>query len=640
MVTAKAFWPTKDEYDIAIARWTETVWDSDIRKGMLAYDDMGICRFGGANLYVCVYKVGGWMIRCFCSNSSHPTPIDIQERYIAISQFCRLNINQVSALIPVIYIQHGITVGKRTLPLVKMPFLADCPSLGEFIMDHYQDPPMMQRLSDAWLGMIRELETASMAHGDLDLSNVLVQQHDTHVTLKLIDYDNIWIPELESRSQTEYGHTNFQHPSFLPPKQRPYNSEMDHFSALVIYISLKALASHPELYEEWGADESDRLLLSESDYLRSGLVGSRIMQLRNLSDPEMYPYFDELDTSLHEERMPRSLSDIAISAKLVAQPPALFSVQSQKSTAISAPAISIWREAVYKTSAFSPPLPSIASADTKTSLPQSQDTSQYADRGVDWAQTSSATSKTPKPLRSKQHITTIAIYLLALIILAAGIALALLLTSRQRSSNIVSPFPLIAYSAHRPGSSEASIFEVSMPGTFFSPDCPTPTPLPTLPPTPTALPPTPSPTPTPTPPSPTPTLPSPTPSPTPTSSPSSSPTSSPTSKPHPASSPTTPRYSTPTPSSTLPSRTATSTPNPSPTPISVGTTHTSNIPPPNGRNSTQGDSSKRFPFTAVALVLAILAFLLYLIPQEQSSLRQRVYSLVWLLRRFNTRKVP
>src|SRR5207302_11322506 len=120
--------------------------------------------------------------------------------------------------------------------------------------------------------MIRVIVAVSMAHGDLDLSNVLVEQHNTHVILRLIDYDNTWIPELVGRNQTEHGHENFQHPSFMPPHQRPYYAGMDRFSALVIYISLKMLVSHPRLYDDWGANEADRLLLSEQDYQNAGLV--------------------------------------------------------------------------------------------------------------------------------------------------------------------------------------------------------------------------------------------------------------------------------------------------------------------------------------------------------------------------------
>lgn len=351
MTTAGFLWPTKDEYDLAIARWQDTIFDPEVRGGLLAYDNMGICRFGGANLYICIYKIGNWMVRCFCSKPSHAAPVDICERYMAIDRFCHKNANRVSALLPVTYLEQGIIVGSRTLPMVKMPYLTGCPSLGEFIMDNYTDRTMMQQLSDAWFRMVRELETAPMAHGDLDLSNVLVERGNAWggLILKLIDYDNMWMPELVGRPQTEYGHANFQHPDFLPPRQRPYNVEMDRFSALVMYISLRTLTIHPELYDAWGADESDRLLLAESDYLDAGLVGSHIMQLRDLCSSDMHPYIDELQFSLRDGRMPRSLHDLAnananASTFISYHPPTTPRLQPPPS--FNAPVFK-WSEAVY-----------------------------------------------------------------------------------------------------------------------------------------------------------------------------------------------------------------------------------------------------------------------------------------------------
>ncbi len=350
MTTAGFLWPTKEEYDVAIARWQDTIFDSEVRSGMLAYDNMGILSFGGANLYVCVYKIGNWMVRCFCSKPKYAAPVDICERYMAIDRFCHNYAGMVSALIPVTYLDQGIVVSSRILPIVKMPFLADCPSLGEFILDHYSDRAMMQQLSDAWFRMIREMEAAPVAHGDLDLSNVLVQQAPggrAGLTLKLIDYDNMWLPELDGRAQTEFGHVHFQHPDFLPPRQRPYGREMDRFSALVMYISLKALAIHPELYEAWGADESDRLLLCETDYLDASLVGSHIMQLRDQCGPGMQPYIEELLSSLRESRMPLSLCEIAngnSSTYISYRPPATPPPQVRPTLA---PPVFKWSEAVY-----------------------------------------------------------------------------------------------------------------------------------------------------------------------------------------------------------------------------------------------------------------------------------------------------
>jgi len=311
MMTGRELWPNRDEYDLAIARWRETMLDSELRGGKLDYDHLGIRRYGGANLYVCIYKIGDWMIRCFCSTNNRVPPADIKERYQAIAAFSQQYSGRVSALAPLTYFDQGITVGTRLLPLVKMPFFAGCPSLGEFVTDHYSEPAVMQQLCGAWLRMISEMEATSMAHGDLDLSNVLVERRGPMLALHLIDYDNTWIPALSGRGQTEHGHQHFQHPAFMPPNLRPFTSDMDRFSALVIYISLKALASQPQLYEQWGADESERLLFADTDYQNAGQPGNRIAQLRQIGTPDLRPYLDELQAALRERRMPRSLSAIA-----------------------------------------------------------------------------------------------------------------------------------------------------------------------------------------------------------------------------------------------------------------------------------------------------------------------------------------
>jgi hypothetical protein len=457
MTAAAVLWPTKDEYDVAIAGWTETIWDPDLRSGILSCDNMGICRFGGANLYVCIYKIGNWMVRCFCSKSSSSPPADIRGRYIAIDRFCRTNAGRVSALLPVTYLEYGITVGTRTLPIVKMPFLAGCPSLGEFIMDHYQDRAMMQLLSAAWLRMMRELETAQMAHGDLDLSNVLVEQHDTNLTLKIIDYDSIWIPELAGRNQTEYGHTNFQHPNFLPPRQRPYNAEMDRFSALVIYISLKTLVSHPNLYEDWGADESDRLLLSEADYLNAGLVDSRIAQLRKLSSPDMLSFLDELNMSLRDQRMPRSLGEIAFLAQFMLKLPSSQPVQPSRPSIAPAPAVSIWKDAVYSmnTVFIDPPLPPVQLWDSMEAdrlpmppvpLRRPQEVYQPVDGEVNKVQISSEEPMVSEGKRRRLII--IALCLLVLIILVMSIILAAILSTNHHITDGALPNATLQGPAH------------------------------------------------------------------------------------------------------------------------------------------------------------------------------------------------
>ncbi len=159
--------------------------------------------------------------------------------------------------------------------------------------------------------------------------------------------------------------------------------------------------------------------------------------------------------------------------------------------------------------------------------------------------------------------------------------------------------------------------------------------------------------------------PTPTPTHTPTATPTHTPTATPTHTPTPTPVPThtptsTPKpNNTPTPKSTSPTNTPdpTATPvstpisNGSPTPVSTSTAQ-ANLTPvasptksPLINNLTSGGGNSGGPSTGIvftygALALALVAFLLYLIPQGQSSLLVRLLSLVLpvsLARRFGSR---
>ncbi|HET9999393.1 MAG TPA: hypothetical protein VFQ36_00785, partial [Ktedonobacteraceae bacterium] len=178
-------------------------------------------------------------------------------------------------------------------------------SLGDFIATKYTQPETMRQLCIAWVAMIQELERIHFAHGDLDLTNVLVLEKGPQLILKLIDYDNVWIPALAGRSNPERGHPPFQHPMFFSPDNlpRPYNAEMDRFSALSMYISIRAIGLKPQLYVDFGADETNRLLFSAEDYRKviEAPRESRIIQLRHAGMKTVDPYLDELITALREK---------------------------------------------------------------------------------------------------------------------------------------------------------------------------------------------------------------------------------------------------------------------------------------------------------------------------------------------------
>jgi serine/threonine protein kinase len=314
-------WPTRDDYKLAMEDYQKNILDARLLQGEPESRNARILDFSGPYSYTCTYRVGNIMIRCFCQTDGRIDPPDnIFQRYKSLEQFIARNRSKLSAFVPVTYIPRGIRVhffDKLTdayiktaeMPLVMMEYVPGY-QLGDFIAENYWSSQKMHLLCDAWTHMIHEVEEARIAHGDLDLSNVFVQ-YDTERTsihLKLIDYDNTWIPEFErDYPLPEHGHRPFQHPAFYGTPKAIFNKEIDRFSALVIYISLKALALRPNLYEKFGADDS-RLLFNYTDYeYEQKGIPAHITQLSVLHLEGLDTYIDELLSSLREDRMPASL---------------------------------------------------------------------------------------------------------------------------------------------------------------------------------------------------------------------------------------------------------------------------------------------------------------------------------------------
>ena len=113
-------------------------------------------------------------------------------------------------------------------------------------------------LTRAWGRLCLDLLRRGIAHGDLKHDNVLVSQDGR---LKLIDYDSMYLPELKGLPSTMLGGINFQHPR---RDVRHFDPAIDHFSMLVILLSLRALTFEPELFKRHHNGEN--LILIKSDF--------------------------------------------------------------------------------------------------------------------------------------------------------------------------------------------------------------------------------------------------------------------------------------------------------------------------------------------------------------------------------------
>ena len=160
---------------------------------------------------------------------------------------------------------RGIRVNGEAYPLLKMEWAAGT-NLNRFVERHLDAPDTLRRLADAWADALAALEGASVAHGDLQHDNVLVQTEDgaadgDALRLRLVDYDTMYVPALDGRDSPEVGHRNYQHPDRT---DADFGPALDRFAGLVVYTALQACAVRPALWDEH--DTGENLLFRDADF--------------------------------------------------------------------------------------------------------------------------------------------------------------------------------------------------------------------------------------------------------------------------------------------------------------------------------------------------------------------------------------
>ena len=122
--------------------------------------------------------------------------------------------------------------------------------------------PALTEAARRWVELVKELDDARIAHGDLQHANVMVTDQGE---LKLVDYDCMCVPSLVGRRNLEVGVEPYQHPE--RDASTHLSLDLDHFSALVIYIALRAMGVNPTLWTKYiETPEHDKLLFRKEDF--------------------------------------------------------------------------------------------------------------------------------------------------------------------------------------------------------------------------------------------------------------------------------------------------------------------------------------------------------------------------------------
>ena len=233
------------------------VLDEHAKNGVFKRDARGrLIAYAGGFSVVFPYEDtqgGKWAFRCWHSDVNNS-----QKRYELIAE--AIQNAHLDFLCGFEYVEKGINVEGSIYPTTRMRWI-DGVTIKDYICQNKNSKDLLISLADNFLKMTSELHKLSLAHGDLQHGNILV---DKNHHLFLVDYDSFYCPQLKGEEDTVTGLPDYQHPARM--KNKVVSEKLDYFSELVIYLSILAIAEDPSLIEKYRVEDADRLLFVKEDY--------------------------------------------------------------------------------------------------------------------------------------------------------------------------------------------------------------------------------------------------------------------------------------------------------------------------------------------------------------------------------------
>ncbi|MFC1442110.1 hypothetical protein ABUW04_28045 [Streptacidiphilus sp. N1-10] len=279
--TAPRAFPNGSQYSAALQNTALCFRHPDLKGAAPTLDRIGLPRPISGN-FASVFSVTStsgrrYAVKCFTRQVK-----DQETRYHEISK--HLSTMPVASLsqpwkMGFDYLPEGILVEGQWYPLLKMEWVEGI-SLSRWLEANHRSRGTVAGLADHFAALTVDLHRAGMAHGDLQHGNLLVAPDST---LRLVDYDGLYVPSLAGLPGTEMGHRNYQSPM---RGADDFGPAMDRFSSWVIYLSLVALAADPGLWAQLHEPDSEYLILAEDDF-KDPAGSSRFPALLRHTDPSV-----------------------------------------------------------------------------------------------------------------------------------------------------------------------------------------------------------------------------------------------------------------------------------------------------------------------------------------------------------------
>jgi len=248
-------YPNLEQYREVLQFHHISLLDQELSKGEIQKNHWGVphALTGGFALTFSIQtKANKYAVRCF-----HKESKDLEKRYFAISK--KLRELKSSYFLDFEFQSRGIKIGTDYFPIVKMEW-GRGETLGNFLSARFHDKRSLANLQRSLKSLAAFLEETGIAHGDIHPENVLVS--DEGRTMRLIDYDGMFVDELLPIGGSETGHRNFQHPE---RSIKTWNKSIDRFSFILLYFALDLLQDDPNLWVETQSN-NESIIFTANDF--------------------------------------------------------------------------------------------------------------------------------------------------------------------------------------------------------------------------------------------------------------------------------------------------------------------------------------------------------------------------------------
>jgi len=294
-------WPNNQEYNIAVEHLDRFVLDRRYQSGRPMPSPFGVEVYSGgySRVYPIKKRHQTIALRCWTTDVG-----DAKYRYKEISKY--LKTLSLPYFVGFDYIDQGILVNGTRYPIIYMEWVPGL-TLDAFVDQYIKNKSKLLQAADGFLNMVQELHHHQISHGDLQEGNIMVIVGSS-VSLKLIDYDSLYVPALKGKPDQIIGLPAYQHPKRAQAKTA--SEVVDYFSELVIYLSLLAYAENSSL---WKSGTEKQLLFSQNDLKQPSK--SRIFQ--QLKTGHYSQKVKDLTRKLEEFCLKNSIYDLQPLEKVV-----------------------------------------------------------------------------------------------------------------------------------------------------------------------------------------------------------------------------------------------------------------------------------------------------------------------------------